>query len=773
MALGVLLDEHDTPVRVVQGLDLVTNAHDHLLLALALLNESLGRQPLIQGCREHLRGVVQGPAESGADRREARDQRRDEVLASPRSHDRVVGARHARTMVCTDDHAELDELRDVPGQPPPEPEQCDGAADAEFVVRRDLGDGDSGIGGLGPAVIGDGTHEVRTLAHEALFSELVKIGWQRRREWLASKRDDDSTINQGLVDLGDEVPILVETPRHMRTRLPERQVFRSCGLIAAAGAGTGVPELHIVVESLGGSAATPSDHRLGDASVRDRIGDEKLLATSDLAKQHHHLDRRVLLEAQQHVDEADARPSVAADGDAFPNAVGVEGHDVVELVRHAARLRGVADRARAIKLREQQILHGPSGIPDAEAPRHNATNCGGPDDAHPPFRGFLVQAPRQGLRNTLCNDGVGADDVAKLKGLQRCVVDRAEGCKVDQDVRSLAVSLHCICQPRVDGNQHIGGAEHELLKGCLACGIDDRGHAGCLPAAKRVEIQHPLHGLRLESIHNRLSARVERHDAASAAAASSGPLDGSGLRKFDHQRRELRQGLGHAGLRDERIAHDRREMRLGAEDLGGHADVLASALHQCEAFGVVRPSPAHPHTRAAGLQRGPELLQSPHQALERAGDIREVGNTTTNQQDLAVRFGRARHDSQDDLRVLIDEVFRRVARILSIIGKLLGEAILADRVGVDDAGATSGNECPDASLAIQKGELQGSPGAAVQLVNGSLFGQLQTSKWGWKPAGAPLGTTEVARGLVELQLRLDDEAALTHGADPAHQLRDV
>mmetsp|Transcript_117758 Transcript_117758/g.377784 ORF Transcript_117758/g.377784 Transcript_117758/m.377784 type:complete len:469 (-) Transcript_117758:1060-2466(-) len=333
--LGIVLDEFHALVRVGQGLDAVANAHDELVRLLHILDEVLGANAAVEGLAEHLRGIVQGATEAGADCQQATAEGGDQVLARARGHDGVVRAADRGSVVGSDHEDHLDELRAGRGQLAAEPQQGQHASDAH-LLREDVGDGDAAVGELLAAVVRDGRDEVGGLAdHAQLLGPRVVHRHLGRLTLMLL--DDDALLDELNVDLADHLGQLVERVRHVEARVLHGLVLRSGGFLVAAGLRTRVAELHLCGEAGGAGADTPGDDGLRDAAALDRVDEVVFVHAADLAQQEQHLGARVVLVAQEVVQEAAARVAVAPDRNSLEDTIGVAAHDVVELVGHAAR----------------------------------------------------------------------------------------------------------------------------------------------------------------------------------------------------------------------------------------------------------------------------------------------------------------------------------------------------------------------------------------------------------------------------------------------------
>lgn len=94
-------------------------------------------------------------------------------------------------------------------------------------------------------------------------------------------------------------------------------------------------------------------------------------------------------------------------------------------------------------------------------------------------------------------------------------------------------------------------------------------------------------------------------------------------------------------------------------------------------------------THIVGNQTRFVLLQCPNDTLERRSHIGEVGNTTTDDEDLAVWTRSAANNEIDDsLGVFIGLTLRRSTGIFAIVGKLVCEAVCSNSISIYD-GCTS------------------------------------------------------------------------------------
>ena len=143
-------------------------------------------------------------------------------------------------------------------------------------------------------------------------------------------------------------------------------------------------------------------------------------------------------------------------------------------------------------------------------------------------------------------------------------------------------------------------------------------------------------------------------------------------------------------------------------------------------------------------ERG-NLTERSNDALESRRDVGEVGDAATDEQDFAFGMvGRAYHQVEHRSRVVVSLGLGRGARVLAVVGELRGEARRGDGVGIHDRGATTSDECPDASIFVEDGELERGAGLGIHLGNVCLFLCKLTAEWrgklhGWTSIDCDLG----------------------------------
>ena len=136
------------------------------------------------------------------------------------------------------------------------------------------------------------------------------------------------------------------------------------------------------------------------------------------------------------------------------------------------------------------------------------------------------------------------------------------------------------------------------------------------------------------------------------------------------------------------------------------------------------------------VEDGRDFPECADDALEGGRDVGEVGNTTADEEDLAVRVGRgAQHQVQHGAGVVVCLRLGRRARVLAVVGKLADEPGRGDGVGVDDRRTTTGHESPHAAAGVEDRQLERGTGLGIHVGDELLlFGHL-TAKWRGKLHG--------------------------------------
>lgn len=192
--------------------------------------------------------------------------------------------------------------------------------------------------------------------------------------------------------------------------------------------------------------------------------------------------------------------------------------------------------------------------------------------------------------------------------------------------------------------------------------------------------------------------------------------------------------------RDKRKRDDTGDVHLRTENVHVEAELDADGLDVLKTFLVVGTGAADPDLDVVLDEERSDLAQSADDTLESGSDlykllaadcaesnwqityVGEVCNTATNEENLALSVhGCAEHEVEDSAGVVEGLGLGGSTRVLAVVGKLGGEASRGDSVGVDNGSTTTSNESPDATSAVENGELEGSTSLCVHLSNVCLL----------------------------------------------------
>ena len=187
--------------------------------------------------------------------------------------------------------------------------------------------------------------------------------------------------------------------------------------------------------------------------------------------------------------------------------------------------------------------------------------------------------------------------------------------------------------------------------------------------------------------------------------------------------RLTREFLDVAGLaRNERQWHDTRDVHLRAVDMHVEAELLADVLDVLQTLLVVGAGTTDPDLDLVLKEEGCDFPQSANDTLEGRCDVGEVGNTTTDEQNLTLLVLRsAEHEVEDSAGVVEGLSLSGSTRVLTIVGELAGEAGRGDCVGVDNGCTTTSNEGPYTTSGVENGELERRTSLSVHLCDVGLF----------------------------------------------------
>ena len=192
--------------------------------------------------------------------------------------------------------------------------------------------------------------------------------------------------------------------------------------------------------------------------------------------------------------------------------------------------------------------------------------------------------------------------------------------------------------------------------------------------------------------------------------------------------RELLDVCGLA--RDEGKGHDTGDVHLGAVDVHVETELLADALDVLETLLVVGTSTTDPDLDVVLDEEGCDLPEGADDTLESGSNVGEVGNTTTDEENLALLvLGSTEHEVEDSAGVVEGLGLGGSTRVLTVVGELAGETSGGDGVGVDDGSTTTSDESPHTALAVEDGKLEGSTSLSVHLGDvGLLLAHLTTER---------------------------------------------
>lgn len=217
-------------------------------------------------------------------------------------------------------------------------------------------------------------------------------------------------------------------------------------------------------------------------------------------------------------------------------------------------------------------------------------------------------------------------------------------------------------------------------------------------------------------------------------------------------------------------------MHLGTVDVHVKAKLLTNSLDVLQTLLVVGTSTADPDLDLVLVEGSGDLPQSADDTLEGGSNVGEVGNTTTDEEDLAIGVnGSPEQEVENGTGVVVGLSLGGGTRVLTVVGELADESSGGNGIRVDDRSTTTGNESPDTTAGIEdselerstglgihvgdellllahltterSGEIQGRASVDVDLVSLGSGGQAQVGR---AAGNGPLGTTLELSGLVQL-----------------------
>jgi hypothetical protein len=144
--------------------------------------------------------------------------------------------------------------------------------------------------------------------------------------------------------------------------------------------------------------------------------------------------------------------------------------------------------------------------------------------------------------------------------------------------------------------------------------------------------------------------------------------------------------------------------------------LLTNSLDVLETLLVVGTSTTDPDLDVVLVENRSDLANGTDDTLERRGDVGEVGNTTTDEKNLAVRVHRcAQHQVQNGLGVVVGLSLGGSTGILTVVGELADEASGSNGVGVHDGSTATSDQSPDTAIGIEHGQLERSTSLGIHV----------------------------------------------------------
>lgn len=136
----------------------------------------------------------------------------------------------------------------------------------------------------------------------------------------------------------------------------------------------------------------------------------------------------------------------------------------------------------------------------------------------------------------------------------------------------------------------------------------------------------------------------------------------------------------------------------------------------------VRTRTTNPNLHLVLNKQRSNFAERTNNTLERARDVGEVSNTTTNEQDLALRvLRRPQHKVKDCASVVEGLCLGRSTRVLSVVGEFAGETGGSNGISVHDGRTTTSDQSPNATLRVQDSQLERSTGLGVHFGDVCFF----------------------------------------------------
>jgi hypothetical protein len=169
-------------------------------------------------------------------------------------------------------------------------------------------------------------------------------------------------------------------------------------------------------------------------------------------------------------------------------------------------------------------------------------------------------------------------------------------------------------------------------------------------------------------------------------------------------------------------------MHLGSVHVHSETKLNTNVLDVLKTLLVVGSGTTDPDLDLVLDKKGSDFSNCADNTLESGGDVGEVGNTTTDEENLALGVLRStEHKIEDSASVVEGLSLSGSTGVFTIIGKLVGKASRGDGISIHDGSTTTSDESPYTARGIENGELERSTSLCVHLSDVSfLFAHLAT-----------------------------------------------
>ena len=162
--------------------------------------------------------------------------------------------------------------------------------------------------------------------------------------------------------------------------------------------------------------------------------------------------------------------------------------------------------------------------------------------------------------------------------------------------------------------------------------------------------------------------------------------------------------------------HDATDVHLRTVHVHVQAELDTGRLDVLQTLLVVGTGTADPDLDLVLVQDGGDIANGTDDTLEGAGNVGEIGNTTTDEQNLALGVGGGtQHQVEDGAGVVVGLGLGGSTRVLTVVGELADETSRSNGIGVDDRGTTTGNQSPHTAVGVQHGQLERGTGLGVHV----------------------------------------------------------